>query len=280
MSDEVARPTDKLQTNSPLATSLGDRLLNLFDLCPDGKMLKARARERIVECWREGGICELTFKMMLVSDVTGYPILDAVARLDRTGQSERLTLHRRQGDLIIEGFTKKEERYLGALLSWAETALRAAKPTAKTRRALPWQRDFIKLLTCLTGQSQPAAAMRLEHLFGSHSASPPQQRFEALLDMLCAERWMIQLDWKEEEPDQLRDLLVHRLGGTPTLRAGPLESMIEQAATWLADRNHHLLEVESGMDAHLLAVVPHGKADEALQLLASAGRNARLHLDG
>jgi hypothetical protein len=279
MPDEVANPTRNLRTNSSLATSLSDRLLNLFALCPDGKMLRARARERIVECWREGGTCELTFKMMLVSDVTGYPILDAVARLDGTGQSERLTLHRRQGDLIIERFTKKEERYLAALLSWAETALRAAKPTAKTRRALPWQRDLIKLLTCLTGQSQPAAAMRLEHLFASHSASHPQQRSEALLDMLCAEGWMIQLDWKEKEPDQLRDLLGHRLGGTPILRAGPPGNMIEQAATWLADRNHHLLEVESGMDAHLLAIVPHDRADEALQLLASAGRNARLHFD-
>jgi len=270
-----------LQTNSPLAASLADRLLTLFSLCPDGRMLKARDRERLVECWRDSSISELTVRMMLTSDVTGHPILDAVARLDRTDESGRLSLYRRHGERIIESFTKKEERYLAALLSWAEPALRAAKPTARTRQALPWQRDLIRLMTCLSDQSRPTAARRLQALFNALSGiDDPKQRFEDFLNILCADGWLIQLDWKEEEPEQLQGLLHRRFGNSPVLRAGSPANMIEQVAAWLAERSHHLLEIESGTDAHLLAVVCNDRAEEAGRLLAAIGVTSHLHPGG
>lgn len=271
----------RLQTNSPLAASLADRLLALFILCPDGRMLKARNRERLVECWRDGSISELTFRMMLTSDVTGHPILDAVARLDRTDESGRLSLYRRYGERIIESFTKKEERYLAALLSWAEPALRAAKPTARSRQALPWQRDLIRLVTCLSDQSRPTATKRLQALFNALSGiDDPKQRFEDFLSILCTDGWLIQLDWKEEEPEQLQGLLHRRFGNSPVLRAGAPACMIEQVAAWLADRSHHLLEIESGTDAHLLTVVCKDRAEEAGRLLAATGVMSRLHPGG
>lgn len=273
--------TTRLQTNSPLTASLADRLLALLSLCPDGQMLKARNRERLVECWRDGSISELTVRMMLTSDVTGHPILDAVARLDRTDESGRLSLYRRHGERTVESFTKKEERYLAALLSWAEPALRAAEPTARTRQAPPWQRDLIRLMTCLSGQSRPTAARRLQALFNTLTGvDDPKQRFEDFLNSLCADGWLIQLDWKEEEPEQLQGLLHRRFGNSPVLRAGTPANMIEQAAAWLADRSHHLLEIESGTDAHLLAVVGNDRAEEAGRLLAAIGVPSHLHPGG
>lgn len=236
------------------------RVLALVGHCPVGKSLKLRDGERFVQCTRTGQGAELILKMGLRSDVSGAALLHARFRVRFGAEGEPgLSLHHLEGRRETASLTGRQEKYLAALLTWAEQVLPTAAPVARTIRTPAWHRSFAELYHFLSGRSLPVARRRLgDGFFMDQQDAPPAMRIEALLDMLREEGSVALVDWEEETvEDILCQLAEQRLGARcPADRA------------MLSDRGYDVVMLEDGSDHYVMALVARDQVATVERLLA------------
>lgn len=245
---------------SDLADRYADRVLALVAHCPVGKALKARDNNRSADCSRSRDGAELSLKTALRDDVLGHALLHARfrVRMPRTGATS-VTLHHLAGRRETADLTARQEKYLSALMLWAEQVLPTASPVAKAARMPAWQKQFAELYHHLSGLSVAAARRRLREGFVvDQEDATPRTRMGAFLDLLRDEGWVALVDWKEETVDAIiLDLAACRMRP-----AGPLDRAAIAAA------GYAVVQLEDGSDDAVIAIVAHDDVAAVEALLA------------
>lgn len=251
--------------HSELAKRYAGRIQTLIGHCPVGKSLKVRDKERLVQCSRRADSAELDLKMELRSDVSGAALLHARFRLHvPPGCDARISLHHLEGRRETETLTGRQEKYLSALLVWAEQVLPTASPHAPGPGLSPWQRQFAELYHRLSGVSVPVARRRLrESFFVDQEDAPDSVRMEAFLDMLREEGWVALVDWREDTVDEIvLQLAEQRLASLRLQPAGPIDRAV------LAAVGYVVVRLEDGSDQAVMALVANEEVAPVEHLLS------------
>lgn len=252
-----------------------ERVLPLVALCPDRKALKVRDKERIAECTRDGATARLTLKMGLRSDVTGAALLHAIFRVTTAPDGSRdVSLHHLEGKREIDELTNRQERYLSALLTWAERVLPTARPVARPDGPPPWQRDFAALYGHLSGCSAAVALRRLRDGFFADQEDVEQDtaRMDAFLEVLRDEERVVLVDHGEETIDALAAYLAEQRLDVPCEGFGSSE-----LHALVAEAGLTFVALEDGSDGGALAIVPVAHLDTVEALLARVAPDTTLH---
>ncbi|WP_448664639.1 hypothetical protein ACG3SL_08205 [Sphingomonas sp. CJ20] len=244
-----------------LANHYADRVLALVGHCPVGQSLKARDNNRIAECTRTRDGAELSLKIALRCDVLGHALLHARfrLRLPRKGEAS-ITLHHQAGRRETEDLTARQEKYLSALMLWAEQVLPAAEPVAKAARIPAWQKQFAELHHLLSGLSVAAARRRLrDGFFVDQEDSPETARMGAFLEVLRDEGWVALVDWNEETvDDMILDLAACRMRPS-----GPIDRAAVAAA------GYDVVKMDDGSDGLIFAIVARDEVPAVGRLVAN-----------
>ncbi len=262
-----------IKGNSPVAAKFAIRFIALADLCPEGKLLKASDGPRRVECKRKKGITDLTLKILLRDFSMGQPILHVTARIASSTEGAAVSLYDVAGRTPSEFITRRDEKYLSAMLTWAEGALPTAPPVQATSKVEAWTKDYTHLFAILTGCSFATARKRLNtNYFANQEENSISERLDALLTLMREEGSILFFDWKEDERRGLIEDTANRRKAKKSEACNLGDNLsptewLEQFRLFLDRQGQSLVAIESAMDADIIAIVARSKLEELTRLL-------------
>lgn len=212
--------------------------------------------------------------MGLRSDVSGATLLHARFRLRVSpGGDTHISLHHLEGRRETETLTGRQEKYLSALMAWAEQVLPTASPQATGARIAPWQRVFADLYHFLSGASVQVARRGLrEGFFVDQEDTPDAMRMETFLDMLREEGWVALVDWQEETVDGIiLQLAEQRLASLHLRPAGPTDRVM------LAAAGYAVVRLEDGSDQAVIALAANDEVASVEHLMSDLAPHMRVH---
>lgn len=249
---------------SDLADRYARRVLALIGHCPVGKSLKAQDTGRFADCSRKRGKAELRLKVGLRSDVTGRALLHARFRIGFPfGREPVVVLHHLEGRRETDELTVRQEKFLSALMTWAEQVLPDVTPTEPGPRTPLWQRQFAELYHRLSGRSLASARRRLrEGFFVDQEDTSESMRIDSFLELLSEEGWVALVDWKEETIDELVQEIARQ-----RLAAARVRSVDTIDPASLAEAGYAIVSLEDGSDGSTIAILARDDIETVAQLL-------------
>lgn len=249
---------------SDLADRYARRVLALIGHCPVGKSLKAQDTGRFADCSRKRGKAELRLKVGLRSDVTGRALLHARFRIGFPfGRRPVVVLHHLEGRRETDELTVRQEKFLSALMTWAEQVLPDVTPTEPDPRTPLWQRQFAELYHRLSGRSLASARRRLrEGFFVDQEDTSESMRIDSFLELLSEEGWVALVDWKEETVDELVQEIARQ-----RLAAARVRSVDTIDPASLAEAGYAIVSLEDGSDGSTIAIAARDDIETVAQLL-------------
>jgi len=205
---------------------------------------------------------DLFLRMRLQSDIDGAPLLHALVSAPRDGGvPSAKKVARGMGERT---FTRREQQYLDAMVSWAARVLPDAPRTDITKRKPPaWRSHLEYVLRQVVGGGAACVRACLDGQEDLLHEAPAQARAEAMYEAMRQAGCLLQIDWNDDQDlvDAFATLLEQ--AGVPTrLREqvsddGETEVgvVIDAIAAQLATAGLPVLELASDMDAYFFVVV-------------------------
>ena len=181
-------------------------------------------------------------------------------------------------------FHQREQRYLDAMILWAQRVLSAEPlPALFVRKANPpWKKHVRALIAAATlGATAPARRFLEEFSEELENADDSARASEALY-FLRDEGVVIHLDWKEEgELIPLSRETAKRKCMEPVRAAlqqcavgESIDEEISKVAAAIEPAGFALVSVDEGSDSYLFLIAPLEQANAAIQALAALGMHA------
>jgi hypothetical protein len=240
-----------------------------------------RDGDRVLRLNRPKNGLALELKLLRMHD---DPLVHAVIELPAGGAQAPSCKSKR--DNATNAFHQREQRYLDAMIAWAQRVLSAEPaPTLFVRKANPpWKKHVRALIAAATLGAVAPARRFLEEFSEELEDADDSERASEALYFLREEGVAIHLDWKDDgELIPLSRETAKRKGMEPIRAAlqqcvlgGSIEEEISRVASAIKPAGFALVGVNEGSDSYLLLIAPMEQANTAIKALAALGMDTRV----
>lgn len=267
-----------------MAPDFTNRAIALLALAPPLGLRFVKQTDRFASVFADGDTVTLILQITLGQDREVRQFTLSGAREGGAVSLSHCLLH--TPSLVSTDVSAKDQRYLSALLSWAETALPGGK--IRKRPAAP-KADFASLRALIdliiAGDSAAVRDRIFDDVAGpvaNQDAVPSIDLARQLCTALRDHGWLSQIDWNDDEGGEALNNLHRRRGveedfvwtltdeGDDEEEDGVAEMLIAYAA-WLRPRGLTLLIPDSEMDSYFALVVPRPLSAKVTKIFGKMG---------